>query len=208
MMKQGVNNSCYHCGAPVPAGVVIHARIADQDVAMCCHGCRAVAEAIVAGGLGDFYRHRTAAAATPVELPETKQRELALFDRDDIQQDFVHRIAPDQLECTLLFSGITCAACIWLLERFAAEQTGVRSLQVNHSTHRAILTWDPEQVALGALLRRFHEIGYGAYPDAPDREQQLQEKQNKQMLIRICVAGFGMMQSMMFALPLYLHRIE
>ncbi len=208
MMEPDLTTSCYHCGAPVPAGVHIQARIGDQDVAMCCHGCRAVAEAIVGGGLGDFYRHRTAAAATPVELPETKQRELALFDRDDIQQDFVRRIAPDQSECTLIIGGITCAACIWLLERFAAEQPGVQSFQVNHSTHRALLTWDPTQLALGTFLRQLHEIGYEAYPYHPDREQQLQEKLNKQMLIRICVAGFGMMQSMMFAIPLYLHLIE
>lgn len=175
---------------------------------MCCHGCKAVAEAIMAGGLGEFYRHRTAAVRPPEELPEEKQRELALFDRADIQKDYVREVAADRYECPLIIDGITCAACIWLLEQFAAGIDGVHRLQINHSTHRALLSWDPQKAGLGEILRQLHGIGYQAFPYHPDTEQQLQEKQDKQMLVRIIVAGFGMMQSMMFAIPLYLELIE
>lgn len=42
---------CYHCGLPVPAGSRFEARVLGETRAMCCPGCQAVAEAIVAGGL-------------------------------------------------------------------------------------------------------------------------------------------------------------
>lgn len=207
-MKQSSNSLCYHCESPIGEGVDIVAQINGQAVPMCCHGCKAVAEAIVAGGLSDFYRHRTAGAVTPSELPQEKQRELALFNRQDVQKDFVRVVSEQEHECTLIIGDITCAACIWLLERFAAEIDGVKSLHINHSNHRGVVSWDPAKIGLGEILTRLHQIGYRALPFHPNTEQEMQEREDKQMLIRITVAGFGMMQSMMFALPLYLQWVE
>ncbi|MBL8252079.1 MAG: heavy metal translocating P-type ATPase metal-binding domain-containing protein, partial [Candidatus Competibacter sp.] len=50
--------TCFHCGLAVPPGVHFAVMIDGQCQPMCCHGCQAVAEAIVAAGLIDFYRHR------------------------------------------------------------------------------------------------------------------------------------------------------
>jgi len=207
-MKQSPVGLCYHCESPIPEGVDIVAQIDGEPAAMCCHGCKAVAEAIVAGGLSDFYRQRTASAATPSEVPPEKQRELALFNRQDMQKDFVRVLSDQEHECTLIIGDITCAACVWLLERFASEIPGVNSLHINHSNHRGVVSWDPNKIGLGEILTRLHQIGYRSYPYHPNTEQQLQERQDKQMLIRIIVAGFGMMQSMMFALPLYFQWVE
>jgi len=207
-MKQSATGLCYHCESPIPEGVDIVAQIDGKAAHMCCHGCKAVAEAIITGGLSDFYRHRTAGAATPTELPPEKERELALFNREDIQKDYVRVLSDQEHECTLIIGDITCAACIWLLERFANEIPGVNSLDINHSTHRGVVNWDPSKIGLGEILTRLHHIGYRSLPYHPNTEQQMQERQDRQMLIRIIVAAFGMMQSMMFALPLYFQWAE
>lgn len=58
-------NGCWHCGEPLPATAVIHARIAGESRALCCHGCRAAAEWIEQLGLADYYRLRTEPAQKP-----------------------------------------------------------------------------------------------------------------------------------------------
>ena len=60
---------CYHCGLPVPAGSQFRADVLGQTREMCCPGCQAVAEAIVAGGLEHYYSHRSENAANPQALP-------------------------------------------------------------------------------------------------------------------------------------------
>ena len=57
---QAAAQSCYHCGLPVPRGASYDVEIDGVSRPMCCPGCRAVAQAIVDGGLQDYYRHRTA----------------------------------------------------------------------------------------------------------------------------------------------------
>jgi len=62
---------CYHCGLPIPASVDFSVEIDGQRRAMCCAGCQAVAQAIVANGLTDYYRHRDAMPESPREaLPQ------------------------------------------------------------------------------------------------------------------------------------------
>ena len=57
--------------------------------AMCCLGCQAVAQAIVANGLTDYYRSRDALPESPREALPTVLDQLALFDHADFQKSFV-----------------------------------------------------------------------------------------------------------------------
>ena len=61
--------ACFHCGEPIPRGLVIHARIAGRDEPVCCHGCKAVAEFISGAGLGDYYKYRDTSSTRADEPP-------------------------------------------------------------------------------------------------------------------------------------------
>ncbi len=80
---------CYHCGLPVPAGSRFRGPRARRDAGHVHPGCQAVAEAIVAGGLESYYRHRSENAANPEALPKALSEELQLYDRPDVQGGFV-----------------------------------------------------------------------------------------------------------------------
>ncbi len=80
---------CYHCGQPIPDDVRLSVAIEGAEQAMCCHGCEAVAQAIVANHLEDYYRHRTALPTTAQELVPDELRKLAVYDHPDIQKSFV-----------------------------------------------------------------------------------------------------------------------
>jgi len=110
---------CYHCALPVPPGSRFTAVILGERRELCCPGCQAVAEAIVAGGLESYYQHRSEASANPEALPVQLVDELALYDRADVQKPFV-RHDGELAEATLLMEGISCAACGWLIENTCA----------------------------------------------------------------------------------------
>ena len=52
MCADQAEQTCFHCGLPVPRGVHITVEINAKPQPMCCHGCEAVARAILAAGLG------------------------------------------------------------------------------------------------------------------------------------------------------------
>src|SRR5690606_18065690 len=132
---------CYHCGEPVPAGSRWHVAILGQPRDMCCPGCQAVAEAIVAGGLESYYHHRTEHSVNPEALPRTLQDELEMLDRSDVQQRYVHSDGESQ-HIQLLIEGINCAACGWLIERRLRQTPGVSEASLNLGNNRLSLSWN------------------------------------------------------------------
>lgn len=170
---------------------------------MCCHGCEAVAEAIVAAGLTDFYHHRTAPSRRAEELIPEQLRGLALYDRPDLQRSFVRAEDAHVREAALILEGIVCAACVWLNERHVGHLPGVLEFRVNYSTHRARVRWDERQTQLSTILGAIAAIGYIAHPFDPNRQQALQQRERSVALRRLAVAGLGSMQVMMLAVGLY-----
>jgi Cu2+-exporting ATPase len=195
--------ACFHCGLPVPSGINDAAIIDGQAQPMCCHGCKAVAEAIVAAGLTDFYRHRTAPSRRAEDLIPESLRGLELYDRPDLQQSFVRTEGEHIREAALMLEGIVCAACVWLNERHVGGLPGVLEFRVNYSTHRAQVRWDQRQIKLSAILAAVAVIGYIAHPFDPNRQEALQKRERSVALRRLAVAGLGSMQVMMLAVGLY-----
>ena len=199
---------CYHCGLSIPAGVVLSVEIGGQRREMCCAGCQAVAQAIVANGLADYYRHRDAMPESPREALPQIVADLVLFDHPDVQKNFVRRAegaaGEHEQEAALILEGITCAACVWLNESHVRRQPGVTAIDINYTTRRARVRWDERVTKLSAILEAIAAIGYRAHPYDVGRSEELARKERKAALWRLFVAGFGMMQVMMYAIPVYL----
>jgi len=196
--------ACFHCGLPVPRGLELTARIDGHDQPMCCHGCQAVANAIVAAGHADFYRHRTAPAPTGVELLPEFIQQTRVYDHPDVQKTFVRDAGDNLREAALILEGITCAACVWLNERHVARLPGVLDVQVNYATHRARIRWDESRIKLSEILQAIHNIGYTAHPYDPQQQQQAFEQERRNQLRRIGVAGVLGMQVMVLSIALYI----
>ncbi|PKO84924.1 MAG: copper-translocating P-type ATPase [Betaproteobacteria bacterium HGW-Betaproteobacteria-11] len=200
--------ACYHCGLPIPAGVESFVTIDGAPRAMCCAGCQAVAAAIVANGLTDYYRHRDALPESPREALPAALREMGLFDHPEVQKSFVRPVGEHEREAALILEGITCAACVWLNEVHLRRQPGVVAVDINYATHRARVRWDARLTKLSRLLEAVAAIGYRAHPYDVARAEALAQKERKAALWRLFVAGFGMMQVMMYAIPVYLAQTD
>ena len=191
--------SCYHCGLPVPSGSPYEARVLGETRAMCCPGCQAVAETIVAGGLEGYYRHRSETAANPEALPSALPDELALFDREDVQRPFVQHQG-ELSETSLLIEGISCAACGWLIERHLRTLPGVDEARLNLSNHRLQVRWSDSQLPLSELLKELRRIGYAGHPYKADDAAERLAAENKRAMRQLGVAGLLWMQVMMAAM--------
>jgi len=194
---------CYHCGLPVPDGADYRVEIDGELRPMCCHGCQAVAQAIVDGGLTSFYRHRETPSRRPEDLVPEALRRFELYDQPALQQSFVQVDDAATKTASLILEGITCAACVWLNERHVNALPGVLDFAVNYSTHRARVQWDDSQIHLSDILKAIADIGYVAHPFDPGRQQAVYKKEKSAALRRLAVAGLGAMQVMMLAIAMY-----
>ena len=197
-------SSCFHCGLPVLELGQYELEIEGKTQQMCCPGCQAVASTIIAGGLDNYYQYRTELA----EQSEQQQTDLAIYDQNSFQTGFVTQLENGQLQAQLLISGISCAACIWLLEQHLRSIDGVDQVNVNLNLHKATISFHSERVALSQIVAQIYAIGYQASPYQSDQQQLQQEAEHKQAIRRLGVAGFGMMQVGMFAFALHAGAIE
>jgi len=170
---------------------------------MCCPGCQAVAQAIVDGGLEQYYRQRTEKADTGSAATFNALEALKLFDQPEVQKSFV-RDKQDLKEAALILEGIHCAACIWLNEQHLQQLAGVHKVSINYATHRATVSWDDGQIHLSDILQAIQSIGYKAHPYDPSKQQQILEQEKRDYLKRIGLAGVLGMQLMVLAVSMYL----
>ncbi|MCL4801229.1 MAG: cadmium-translocating P-type ATPase [Burkholderiales bacterium] len=193
---------CYHCGLPVPRIGGRRSTLGGEPRAFCCAGCEAVAHAIVDQGLDDYYRYRAASPGRPADAAAGAD-EYAAFDDPVAQARFAAAGEGGDKEAVLLLEGIRCAACSWLIEQAMQRVPGVRAAQVNYATQRARLRWDPAAGRLSEVLRAVAAVGYRAHPYEAARLDALRATARRTALWRLLVAGLGMMQVMMYAVPAY-----
>ncbi|MEQ1518365.1 MAG: heavy metal translocating P-type ATPase metal-binding domain-containing protein, partial [Usitatibacteraceae bacterium] len=190
---------CFHCGLPVNTGTQFQIRFDGKSRALCCAGCEAVARTILDAGLDAYYTGRTANALTPASLPAVD----ALFDLNSIQSSYVS--SPDAVtrSADLYIDGITCSACVWLAESALLRVPGVTGATVNQITHRACVTWDAGTTSLRPLMDALSRVGLGAQPASASERFALRRRARRRALFELGVAMLGMMQVMMFTVPLY-----
>ncbi|WP_132257235.1 heavy metal translocating P-type ATPase [Paucimonas lemoignei] len=193
-----VQEGCFHCGLPIPAGADWSVTIDHVARPMCCPGCESVAQAIVANGLDDYYRTRTGFADT-ADREALVPEQLRLYDASTDE-------APDDaetIEASFTLEGIRCAACVWLIERRLAAVPGLLQADVNVATERLHVRWAVGACQASDILQALQSIGYRAYPYDAKRHEEYLRTAEKTLFRRLFIAGLAMMQVMMYAFPAY-----
>jgi len=199
-VAESEQKTCFHCSLPVSPEVEVIAEIEGEPRHFCCNGCKAVCEAIYQAGLEGFYQRTPEGTclAPPPEIP----RELALYDLDEVQEEFVGELGEER-DIHLLVEGIHCAACVWLIEHSLNALPGVIQAQVNLSGKRLHIKWHNGQVSLSRVIARLGQIGYAAVPYDPEVAEGALQRQNRTLLYRMAFAAFGMMNLLWISIALY-----
>ena len=160
-----------------------------------------MAELIAGMGLTDYYRFRSQPAQQSGRYQDDR---LQFFAQSEIAAQYVTMDTDGQCAVNLLVEGFRCAACGWLIERGLGRLPGVSKVGVNVAAARVLVEWGSKQLQMVDLLRALYDLGYQAQPVTADSVRQHKETERRNALRRIGVAGIGMMQVMMYVLPLYL----
>ncbi len=110
----------------------------------------------------------------------------------------------DRWESFLAIEGMHCAACSLTVEAALARLPGVDSVRVNGASATACLVWSPQSSRPSDWLAALQRAGYGAVPAGDLLAAAPRLQAQRLMLWRWLVAGFCMMQVMMYAVPAYL----
>ncbi|HEY8359128.1 MAG TPA: cation transporter, partial [Ramlibacter sp.] len=112
--------------------------------------------------------------------------------------------AADRQESYLAVQGMYCPGCSLVIEQALAPLPGVHGVEVNGATGMARIVWSPQQGRPSQWLAALQRAGYAGVP-AGDQFASAPRRQAQRLLLwRWLVAGFCMMQVMMYAAPAYL----
>jgi len=190
---------CFHCGGPLPAAGRFTVQIDGSPRPVCCAGCEAAVKLILSQGLGRFYEFRE----PPSQVPAGGMRNWSAFDREAALRRYTHECGNGERELSLQIEGLHCAACAWLIESSLGREAGLRQIQVNASTARAELRFDPHATTLSRLLARIEALGFVPLPLSFVGDAAEGTAERRAALKRLGVAGLGMMQVTTFAVSLY-----
>jgi len=194
--------TCFHCGEPAPAGGRYSVVIDGAARTMCCAGCAAVAQAIAASGLAGYYDRRSALPSRALAA-QACSADLTVYDIPEVQQPFVRSAAGSLRQATLLVEGLTCGACVWLIERALRRLPGVRDAAVNLAARRVQVEWEDGGIRLSRILETLAALGYRTQGFDAAASEAAATRERRAMLWRLFVAAFAMMQVMMYLLPIY-----
>nr|WP_315236684.1 cation-translocating P-type ATPase [uncultured Albidiferax sp.] len=110
---------------------------------------------------------------------------------------------PAYQESQLLIDGMHCAACALSVEQALRAVPGVRLAEVGAASRRARVVWSATQTRPSQWLAAVARAGYHAVPALDAGERQRRQLAQRRALWRWLVAGFCMMQVMMYAMPAY-----
>ncbi len=202
-----MSEQCFHCGDKVPQNTHWSVSWKNIDRPMCCPGCQAVCETIIAGGLDEYYLLREKNPQRPITLIPEELRRIESLNQQSVAAAYLND-DENTRSANLYISGMTCAACAWLIEKQLTRLPFVNNVSVNAVSNLAQISWqlnkeDPHSSHLGDIIKQIKSSGYSAKPLLPQQLASAHASEQKDILKRLGVAGLGMMQVMMFAVGLY-----
>jgi Cu2+-exporting ATPase len=177
-------SACAHCNAPLLPG----------QGEFCCTGC-AGAHALVRGlGLDAFYRRQETQAGTlrPPEAPPSA--------------DFASlaRIRSDgTAELELIVAGLTCGACVWLVEQALAAEPDVIRARASLSTRRLAIAWRGGAERARDLAALVAKLGFRVAPWSPACLRATEDAEGRALIRALGIAAFGAMNVMLVSVAVW-----
>ena len=106
-------------------------------------------------------------------------------------------------ESHVVVEGMHCAACALTIEEALCTVPGVLKAEVSAATQRAKVVWQASQVLPSQWMGAVRKAGYNALPAMDAHARERRQREHRRALWRWLLAGFCMMQVMMYAWPAY-----
>jgi Cu2+-exporting ATPase len=183
---------CAHCGDRLRSGAVV----GDGKARFCCNGCAAAFQIISGLGMSRFYALRRAAAGDARLLrPETESAiDVAAYART---------LPNGRTALDLMVDGLTCAACVWLIESVLAREPGLAAGRVSLGSRRLHLEWTGDTAEGDRFVAAVERLGYRLVPFDPTCLAAAEDETGRRLLKALAVAGFASANVMLFSVSLW-----
>ncbi|WP_232766998.1 heavy metal translocating P-type ATPase [Geminisphaera colitermitum] len=195
--------ACIHCGVPVAPGE-----------RFCCAGCAFVYRLIREEGLDAFYQIKDG-VTPPADAVLQPARDFAWL--AEAQRTAEAGVAS---ELVVAIQGISCAGCVWLIERLFSKQPGAGRIDINAQTGLARMRWQTGSAGTANAADATNAGGGGGRFEAAEFARVLQRfnyligpadlsrpaagtSESRGLVKRIGLCAAFAMNVMLFALPAY-----
>lgn len=184
-----ISENCRHCQRRLTPP--------QKEKGFCCHGCETVYHFITGQNLEQFYQF---AGEETKELPSFQNENLLeLFDDDIFQKDFVE-ISQDSRTAHLFLGGISCYACIWLIEHAFSKHFPNATVSTSLTSQTlTIVDKLSDKIKLSSYVQLLKKLGYAVSPALEDHETSKITE-----LVRLGVNTFCFLNIMLLSVADYL----
>jgi Cu2+-exporting ATPase len=182
--NQNGRQLCSHCGSPAEPHPI---RVG--DLLFCCNGCRFVHQWIRSEGLEKFYDLR--------EGPQTPVPSAIFHNQNWAWLNPLMCAQSGTFELDV--QGMSCLACVWLIQRLFEKHPGAHSLELDLLQGTARLHVHPDTFPVQDFARQLHQLGYRLGP--PDSKPSHPESRGLRLRLGVCAALA--LNAMLFSVPGY-----
>ncbi len=189
--------SCYHCGDSCP-----NSNIRIGEKVFCCNGCKMVYELLESNEMCDYYNYTEAPGTTPAEAGiKTKFKYL---EDEEIRRKLVNFSDGNTASVTFYVPSMHCSSCVWLLENLIRLNPLIHSSRVNYLKKEVQITFEETASTLRQLAELLTSLGYEPQINLDSLERKDEKTLERDLYLKIGVAGFCFINIMMFHFPEYL----
>lgn len=192
-----MSQACVHCGEDCGKAPVLY-----KDLPFCCNGCKTVYQLLNEKELGSYYSIMPMAGIKVEE--ESAGEKYAWLDLEEIKNKLLEFNEGTISKVTFFIPAIHCASCLWLLENLHQLNPGVMASQVNFPKKEVSISFKNDQISLRKLVELLAAIHYIPEISLKDIDKKKDTSSNRKVLLKIGIAGFSFMNTMMYNFPDYL----
>ena len=188
---------CVHCGEDCGKHPVMW-----DEKPFCCYGCKTVYEILNVKKLDKYYEIEPM-SGIKVEQTDVGDK-YAYLDLDEIREKILSFSDSGISKVNLFIPTIHCASCIWLLENLSTLNPGIIQSGVNFPTKTVSITFKDQEISLRQLVEMLVSIHYIPEISLDQLDTSSGTKASRDLLIKIGVAGFSLLNVMLYNFPEYL----
>jgi Cu2+-exporting ATPase len=190
-MEAALDKLCLHCGTEF--------RPKPVEDAFCCVGCRFVNSLIQREGLDRYYDLKGKRIAGPVKSAVLQARDYEWLSLAAAEAE-ENAAADEAPHLDLDVQGISCVACVWLIESLFARRHGSLRIETNVQGGQLRMSWERGEFEVLEFAGELQSFGYLLGPIGEERVR----PESRELSMKLGICGAFALNSMAFSLPGYL----
>ncbi len=192
-----MGQKCVHCGEDCGKNPVMW-----EGKPFCCHGCKTVYQILNEKKLQKYYDIQPM-SGIKVDREDVGDR-YAYLDNKEIRDKLLDFSDGGVSKVTLYVPVIHCASCIWLLENLNTLNPAIIQSYVNFPKKLVTVTFRDDEISLRQVVELMASIHYIPEINLEQLEKKDESKGNRELLLKIGIAGFSLLNVMLYNFPEYL----